>query len=128
MKKYVWFFLLAVLSKPALAQKVDYTQADRDKLGNVDARLGRLEQDVSTLKEDVVTLKKETIETNTRLVRIETRQEDTDKQLNYIGNLILVLIAGIFSFMGFIIWDRRSTLKPLEERVEKLEKYAQAHP
>jgi len=44
-------------------------------------------------------------------------------------NLIYVVLAGMFTLVGFILWDRRTTLSPmifrykaLEEREEKIEK------
>jgi len=35
---------------------------------------------------------------------------------------MLVVIAGIFGLIGFIVWDRKTALRPLERRLDSLEK------
>jgi len=35
--------------------------------------------------------------------------------------LILVLIAGIFGLIGFVVWDRFSTLRPMDARLRRIE-------
>ena len=30
-------------------------------------------------------------------------------------------LAGIFGLIGFIVWDRRTALRPLEQRLDKIE-------
>ncbi|SFU79972.1 hypothetical protein SAMN05216339_11410 [Nitrosomonas eutropha] len=35
---------------------------------------------------------------------------------------MLVTIAGIFGLIGFIVWDRYSTLRPMDTRLKRLER------
>ena len=35
---------------------------------------------------------------------------------------MLIIIAGIFGLIGFIVWDRKTALRPLEKRMDSLEK------
>lgn len=32
-----------------------------------------------------------------------------------------MLIAGVFGLIGFVVWDRKTALRPLEQRMERLE-------
>jgi hypothetical protein len=36
---------------------------------------------------------------------------------------MLLIIAGIFGLIGFIVWDRRTVLKPVEQRLDRMESY-----
>ncbi len=36
-------------------------------------------------------------------------------------NLLLVIIAGIFGLIGYIVWDRKTAMRPLEKRLAKIE-------
>ncbi|QEP43534.1 hypothetical protein D5085_10605 [Ectothiorhodospiraceae bacterium BW-2] len=49
------------------------------------------------------------------------RFDQMDKQFDKIWNLMLVIIAGIFGLIGFIVWDRKTALKPLEQRLDRIE-------
>ncbi len=60
--------------------------------------------------------------------RFETMQRTMDERFtalndnfDRIWSLMLVVIAGIFGLIGFIIWDRYSILRPLERRMHSLE-------
>ena len=43
---------------------------------------------------------------------INQRFEDMDKRFDQIWNLMLVIITGIFGLIGFIVWDRKTALRP----------------
>jgi hypothetical protein len=87
--KTLAFGLFLFLSFATYAQEADFTLEDRQRL----AKAYKIEADLSAFKTESII----------RLVRIETKLEESDERMDYIGNLILILIAGIFSFMGFII-------------------------
>lgn len=53
--------------------------------------------------------------------QIDQRFEAADQRLNFMQQLMLVMIAGIFGLIGFIIWDRYSTLRPMDMRLRRLE-------
>jgi DNA repair exonuclease SbcCD ATPase subunit len=57
--------------------------------------------------------------------RFESLEKSIDKRLDFISNLMLVMLAGVFGLIGFIIWDRKTALRPLEKRLDNLEKYLQ---
>lgn len=56
-----------------------------------------------------------------RFVAVDQRFEAIERQLDFIQQLMLVTIAGIFGLIGFIIWDRYSTLRPMDTRLRRLE-------
>lgn len=56
-----------------------------------------------------------------RFTAVDQRFENIDRRLDFIENLMLVLIAGIFGLIGFIVWDRYSTLRPMDMRLRRIE-------
>jgi hypothetical protein len=53
--------------------------------------------------------------------RIEQRFEAIHQQLDKIWALMLVMIAGIFGLIGYIVWDRKTALRPVEQRIMALD-------
>ena len=58
-----------------------------------------------------------------RFESINQRFDSIDKQFDRLWSLMLVIIAGIFGLIGFIVWDRRTVLRPVEQRLDRLEAY-----
>jgi len=56
-----------------------------------------------------------------RFAAVDQRFEAVDRRLDFIQQLMLVTIVGIFGLIGFIIWDRYSTLRPMDTRLRRLE-------
>nr|VFJ42355.1 MAG: hypothetical protein BECKFW1821A_GA0114235_1001116 [Candidatus Kentron sp. FW] len=56
-----------------------------------------------------------------RFESIDRRFESIERMLGWILNLLSVLIIGIIGLVGFIIWDRKTVLSPLEKRLTTLE-------
>ena len=54
---------------------------------------------------------------------MDKRFEAIEMQFGRIWGLMLVIIAGIFGLIGFIVWDRRTVLKPVEQRLMRMESY-----
>ena len=53
--------------------------------------------------------------------QIDQRFEAVDKQFDKLWTLMLVMIAGIFGLIGYIVWDRKTALRPVEQRIMALE-------
>jgi cytochrome c-type biogenesis protein CcmH/NrfG len=60
-----------------------------------------------------------------RLVSMEKNTEQRllsiDNRFDQIWSLMIVMLAGIFGLIGFIIWDRKTAMKPLEQRLDRIE-------
>ena len=57
-----------------------------------------------------------------RFEAVDQRFEQLDKRLDDLWSLMLVMLAGsIFGLIGFVVWDRKTALKPLEQRMARLE-------
>ncbi|MCX8113355.1 MAG: hypothetical protein N3E49_09250 [Bacteroidia bacterium] len=116
--------LLLWAQEPA-NQPVPYTLADRDRLIRVEERLRSLEKEVEGIQ--------------AQLARMESR---SDAQFYTLLSLIGLMLASIAGLIGFILWDRRKALEPVQKEVNELRKdssklsrlvqslreYARTHP
>jgi DNA repair exonuclease SbcCD ATPase subunit len=93
---------------------VPYTLADRDRAIRTEARMETLESKVDAL--------------DTRIDDLNTRIDDLQQQINrledkfdtyFLWGFGLVLMS-IFGLIGFIIYDRRTTLAPVENKTERI--------
>ncbi len=44
--------------------------------------------------------------------KMEQRFEEMEHRFDFFQNLLLVLIAGVFGLIGFVVWDRKTAMKP----------------
>ena len=54
--------------------------------------------------------------------QFETMEKNSNNNFNRMWNLMYIIISGIFGLIGFIVWDRKTALRPLEKRMDTLEK------
>lgn len=116
---YISLVFISLFSRTVLAQEqqvvVPYTLADRDrailietKIGALDARISALDARISSL-EAIMNVKFES----------QQRQLDDIKALFYWGFGILITL---FIFMlGYMIWDRRTAMRPALEQASRAE-------
>jgi hypothetical protein len=89
----VFIILFSVTGLKAQEQSIPYTQADRD-------RMVRMETQIETVQSQI------------------NRMEDKfDSYFMWGFGLVLMAIFGLF---GFIIYDRRTTLTPVENKTERI--------
>ena len=108
----ILIFCLTLLTLPALAQEqqvvVPYTLADRDRAILTDAKISALE--------DKMEIRFESID---KQFMYQQKQIDDIKTLFYWGFGILITL---FIFMlGYMIWDRRTAMRPALEQASKAE-------
>lgn len=123
MQRFVIIILLLVFSKLLFSQtqEVPYTLADRD-------RLIQLEADVKSLRHEMnVNLKSIDLRfdmVDQRFEGIDQRFENLENQVSDIKTFLYwgfgILFSFMFFLMGFILWDRRSMVKPVKEDVDFL--------
>ena len=82
----------------------------------------RLDQRIDAVRERINAMEKR-IDNLEKHVdqRIDTLEKHLDQRLGSIGNLMYVMLAGMFTLVGFVLWDRRTTLSPVQHRQMELE-------
>ncbi|MBF0457898.1 MAG: hypothetical protein HQK99_08395 [Nitrospirae bacterium] len=152
MKKAVNVIVLTLLLSvilPSWAYADGFTQQDRERLTRVEDRLSRVEERLTRVEEGLKSTNQRMDDgfksTNQRMddgfKSISQRMDDSLKNTNQrtedgfnainhrlgdIYGLMYVLIGGMLTLVGFVLWDRRTTLAPairknmeIEERAEK---------
>ena len=116
-------FALHIFSTTTYAIKVAPRITDREiveKLTRLEAGQAALNQRIDDVNRRIDDLDK----------KFSQRIDDLDKKLNQriddlftltltLFGIMTTLIAGLF---GYIVWDRRTMMKPIQEKVEQLEK------
>jgi hypothetical protein len=119
MKKYfiITVLLISGIYSTAQQQVVPYTLADRDRLIQVEAN-------VSGVRNEMVSLRNEM---NAKFDAVNNRFDAVDAKFDAMNSKIDslywfqgVVVALIIFILGFIIWDRRTTLAPINSEIEKL--------
>ncbi|MBF0538431.1 MAG: hypothetical protein HQL03_09300 [Nitrospirae bacterium] len=120
----------------AEAADSSFTQADRDRMLRLEDRMLRLEERITRLEERIIRLEEGLKATNQKIddglkavnQKIDDGLKTTNQRFDDLRGLMYVIISGMFVLIGFILWDRRTTLAPvarttreLEARTEKLE-------
>jgi hypothetical protein len=113
MKRFLVFttMLLLVFILKAQEQPISYTQADRDRMVRVETKVEALDKriDASSLNMD-----SRFSEMNKKIDRLE------DKFDSYFMWGFGLVLMSIFGLIGFIIYDRRTTLAPVENKTERI--------
>ncbi|MES0336142.1 MAG: hypothetical protein SFH39_07285 [Candidatus Magnetobacterium sp. LHC-1] len=112
----VFWGLMLCMTIGVEAADSSFTQADRD-------RMIRLEEGLKATNQKIDDGLKATNQ------RIDDGLRSVNQRIDDLIGLIYVMISGMFILVGFILWDRRTTLAPvvrttreLEARAEKAEK------
>ena len=107
-----WLLALVLCLSVVQAKEVPFTLEDRDRLIRMEAELKALSKSLDARFE----------ETNKRM---DTRFEEVNRKIDMLFSFLWI-ITGIFTTItvatiGFAIWDRRTALKPFEDKIKKLE-------
>ena len=107
MQKLVFLSLIFFSTFVSIAQTVEvsFTLDDRD-------RLIRLEEEQKYLRHEMNEFR-----TEIREIRADMREIRADME-----NQFYVIMGGMFVLIGFIIWDRRTTLSPIIRENKALKK------
>jgi len=147
-------FLTGVEALPQEQQPVPYTLADRDRLIKVETEIGSIRNEMNSLRNEMNSLRGEMnsirSEMNSLRNEMNAKFESIDKQFVYqqkqIDDLKTlfywgfgIIITLLVFMMGYMIWDRRTALKPAQTSAEEardktrnlitvLREYAKSHP
>ena len=128
MKRIILVFFLILWVVPAIVSGIEVAPRITDK--EIIERLTRLEEgQKSILREmdkrfEAIDRRFETIDK--RFEAIDRRFEAIDRRFDQLNNLIIGIIGAFSAIVavtiGFAIWDRRSMIRPFEDKVEELRK------
>ena len=109
--KIIVMIILIVITNKVFSREIEvpYTIADRDRLIRVETRLDELEKRINDLREDM----------NKRFEHVDKRFEQLNVYLTIISTIFGMITVGM---IGLVIWDRRTFLKPVSDKVEKVVK------
>ncbi|RME08705.1 MAG: hypothetical protein D6804_07020, partial [Aquificota bacterium] len=106
---FVLFILITLLLSIAHAREVPFTLEDREMLRSIYIRMEKLETKVEVA-----------------FNQIDKRFEQVDKKidmlLTYMGIMAGAFVRITAATIGFAIWDRRSMIKPFEDKSKEIEK------
>jgi len=137
MRNLIIFLIIITLSGTKVRaqeqQPVPYTLADRDRLIKVETEIGSVRNEMNSLRSEMNSFRNEI---NTRLDSQQIQIDDL-KTLFFWGFSIIITL--IIFMLGYMIWDRRTALKPAllkaEDATDKtrnlvsaLREYARSHP
>ncbi len=128
MKHLFFIFLLfniALISKAIDTKEtvVPYTLEDRDRLIRVESEQKALRNEMNSLRNEM----------NARFESIDKRFESIDQRFELMYDQIKdikiflywgfgVLFTFMAALMGFVLWDRRTVLTPVQRKTEMVEK------
>jgi len=112
--------LLFLSGLPGWAQEhpIAYTQADRDRMVRLETKVEGLDKRIDDL----------TLNINSKFTDINSRFSEVNQKIDRLENKFdsyfmrgfgLVLMS-IFGLIGFVIYDRRTTLAPVESKTERI--------
>ena len=121
-------FIGVIASVAAQQQVVPYTLADRDRMIQIESDLNsfRLEMDahLKSIDRRFEGIDRRFEGINQRFEGINQRFDGLEQRLDRQYNFMLWGFGMLFSFMiflfGFILWDRRTTLAPVQHQQERL--------
>jgi len=105
---------------------VPFTLSDRDRLIKLEIKVSEIENQIQEIKEEQKLIRQEIKEIRQEIkeIRQEVNQEIKENRKEIIGTVLTlfgILISLILGLFGFIIWDRRTFMRPIERKVIILE-------
>jgi len=129
MKKIALIFMVLLVGKSAFSQReIPFTQEDRDRLIRTEIKLEELikrsEIQYQSIQTQCESIDKRFEGVDKQFEGVDKRFETIENQINDVKTFLYWGFGILFSFMaflmGFIIWDRRTTLAPVKKEVEQL--------
>ena len=127
MKKLLLFFivvlsLLCSTMMSAFAEGDTFTQKDRELLIRLDERLNQMDKRFELIEQQIVNLRKDM---NARFEQVDKRFEEVNKRVELIIYLMISIVSAFAAIVavaiGFAIWDRRTMIRPFEDKVKSIE-------
>jgi len=108
---------------------VSFTLGDRDRLMRNEQKIDALRTEMNVRFESV---DKQFESVNGRIESVNGRIDDLKDQIGFLTTLIIFVLGGMMTLIGFVIYDRRTAIKPVQRSQEKIEdilvEYSKKHP
>ncbi|MBI3599829.1 MAG: hypothetical protein HY097_04195 [Nitrospinae bacterium] len=129
MRKLIYLLFIVLIlcaASSAYAKEIPFAQEDRDRLRNVELRLERLETKVDeglkATNQRIDGLEKSV---NQRIDDVNKRIDDVRDEIRDLKTFMLwgfgILFGGMGILIGFVIWDRRTTVAPVARALKEKE-------
>ncbi len=119
----ILFLIVFIVPLFGQQQEVPYTLADRDRLIQVEAQVNGIRNEMNSLRNEMNSLREEM---DAKLETVHQRIDNIEKRLDNMQTFLYWGFGILFSLMifmlGFIIWDRRTTLAPVKLDLEELKR------
>ncbi len=91
-----------------------FEQVDK-RFEQIDKRFEQVDKRIDELRQDM----------NKRFEQVDKRFEQVDKRFESLQNLMMAIVGAFAAIVavtiGFAIWDRRTMVRPFEDKVKKIE-------
>jgi phosphoglycerate-specific signal transduction histidine kinase len=120
MKNLFVIFLFLSLATGAFAQvqAVPFTLDDRDRIMRTEEQLKSTNEKIESLRNEI-NARFEAVDQ--RFDAVDQRFETMESKFDLIYWLFGILFALILFFIGFIMWDRRTALYPIQDKTRDLD-------
>jgi len=88
----------------AETKEVPFSLEDRNRILRLEENIKRLDEKIDALN-----------------AKLDAKFESIQKQISNINILMYFVLGAILALVGFVLWDRRSTLIPVERKNKELE-------
>ena len=130
---FIFLFILSVnfLAMNVFAEEVSFTLEDRDRLIRIETSLKEFKESTDKrFMEFREYVDKRFEQVDKRFEQLDNRfvefREYVDKRfeqvINFLWMLIAIFVALTSVTIGFAIWDRRTMIRPFEEKMKKVDK------
>ena len=102
---------------------VPFTLGDRDRLMRNEQNIKNVRAEINGLRTEMnVRFESVQNDINGLEQKMDVKFESQQKQINMIITLLFFLLGGMMSLIGFVIYDRRTAIKPVMKQQDSLEK------
>jgi len=114
----LFFTVLSVFAKDNNTP-VPFTLGDRDRLMRNEQKIDALRNEMNIRFEGLEKEMNSRFESmgkemNSRFEAVDNRFESLYSQINFLITLIILVLGGLMSLIGFVIYDRRTAIKPVQ--------------
>ena len=111
------FFSCTAISKASTT--VPFTLEDRDRLIRLEQRMDALER---TMDARFAAQDAKFTTMDAKFTAMDAKFDSLQGQINDVKTLMYFVLGGMLGLVGFILWDRRTFLKPFESKAKELDK------